>query len=223
MSFILEIPKCEFEFVNSFLVSTNDMYFHVPMKSKRRQGKMTTHAVKTQELKDLQAICSDKLSELIPDSFINLCKDYLDKKFYGLRITSYYHMPKSNYEGSDVSNYVKAYEDCISVRLRGPRNKNKVLDDKNNLEYHAIKLCGKDDLWHVNTIIEIVPRDRYYRSFIIGVDENKLTSVIGLLSSIEHKCPICNSVVNIDINESTECINERPVCKVCGSRFKYKE
>lgn len=216
----LDIPILKFDFSNKFMVSTNDMYFYVPyMKGNRK----TTHAVKTQALKDLQKICEEKLSELIPDSFINLCREYLDKRFYGLRIISYYYMPKSNYESSDVSNYVKAYEDCISTRLKGPCKKNKSLDDKNNLEYHAIKYCGKDDLWHIHTEISIVPRDKYYRSLILNIDESKLTNIIGFLSTIEHRCPICNSIVNIEFDESIGSINEHPSCIVCGSKFNYRE
>lgn len=179
------------------MVSNNDMYFYMPMKSKRRPGSMTTHAIRTPALKNFQNVMSEKLRELIPDSFLKLCYDVVSKGYYGLGIRSYYYMPKSNYNISDVSNYIKAYEDCIVSRTK--QSKGFIIDDKKHLEYYSKKICNLGDKWKVQTFIELVEKDPYYRS------------------SMPIYCHVCDRLTDSHISEDlnsiicNECDNEKMV------------
>lgn len=206
MALVYDLPKFTFSVSSKKMVSTNDMYFHVAYKRKNT-GRMSTHAVKTKELQEMQDSFIPSFKILIDKEFVHECVKYLKTKLYGLSITTEYYMPLSNYEGSDVSNYIKAYEDCISYALK---EYDKVLDDKNNLEYLSYKYCNSEDVWRMVTTIKIIPRDKYYRSRIIGKE------VHDLIPTISGICPVCNSHVVQLI-----CIG-RARCNKCNALFKVK-
>lgn len=173
-----------FSISNDFMVSTNDAYFHVAYKRKG-SNRMTTHAVKSGELKAMQELFIPSIETLIDDSFINECIKMLRTGMYGLSISTDYYMPLSNYKNSDVSNYIKVYEDCISYALK---KHDKILDDKNNLKYLSHKYCNSGNLWRVITTIEIIKRDE---CFINNWEE--------LPVQFPSLCPICNnSLINLD-------------------------
>lgn len=153
----------EFSFVIEFdsMVSTNDAYFHVAYK-KKGTNRLTTHAVKTQELKDFQSTCEEKFKELIPDDIIQELKDNFNPITQELQLTSMYYMPLSNYKNSDVSNYIKAYEDCISTRLKGSSRKKGSLDDKNINRHYSCKKFSNTNKWRVESTISVMPRDPNY-------------------------------------------------------------
>ena len=207
----LNLPSFVFSITSNKMVSTNDMYFYVAYKRKG-SNRTSTHAVKTKELTEMQDKFIPDLKALIDKSFINDCIKYLETNLYGLSIETEYYMPISNYKGSDVSNYIKAYEDCISYALK---ESSKILDEKNNLEYLSRKYCNNDDVWKLITTIRIIPRDKYYRSQIIGIDISNNEAVLGKL------CPICNSRIielcNGDNTYTTAC------CRNCHAKFDIKE
>lgn len=189
-----------------FMVSTNDMYFHMPMKSKKRQGRLTTYTIKTPALKEFQKIISDKLKELIPDEFLKSYYEIVSTGYYGLKILSYYYMPLKNYKVSDVSNYIKAYEDCLVARTK--MTKGFVIDDSKNIEYHSKKICSLGDKWKVQTFIKIVEKDPYYRS---------------TLPIYCHACDrLTDSHISEDLNSiiCNECDNEKMVI-IGEDPFKY--
>lgn len=183
--------KFTFSLSSSFMVSTNDAYFHVAYKRKG-SNRMTTHAVKSEELKAMQESFIPSIEKLIDDSFINECIKMLRTGMYGLSICTDYYMPLSNYKSSDVSNYIKVYEDCISYALK---KHDKILDDKNNLEYLSHKFCNPGDLWRIVTTISIVKRDE---CFINNLSED-------LSNQFPKICPMCNNPLIILDDGNRKC------------------
>lgn len=219
-----------FEFVHDGLVSTNEAYFHMPKKSKK-SNRMTTYAVRSDKLKKLQDDLDEMLNHLISDEYIKIVSDLVDTKFYGLKIVTLYYMPYENYRDSDVSNYIKNYEDCIATRLR---KFNKNLDDKNNLEYRAIKRyrhSGSTE-WKIRTVIYPIERDIKYRSEILKLycsecNEYHHCSYDKHTLRIYCDCdkhPDKRVYIGLDLNRDkslygiTKTYNENQ-CSVCGSEI----
>lgn len=155
--------KLELQFELDWMISTNDAYMHRVKKTKR--GSYTTYTTKSPGLRDFQNIMYDKIKSQINAynnlNIINKFKEYLDKKLYALSYETYYYMPIENYETSDVSNYIKCYEDCISSVMKELTN-SKILDDKNNVDYLSHKRCSINNKWIVITTIYLVKRDSVY-------------------------------------------------------------
>lgn len=160
-----------FEFDSDWMLSTNDMYIHRPKKL--NNNRWSVYTTKSSGLRDFQSMMEEKLKVLITNECIEVLKISLENKRYGLCINTVCQMPIHNYEDSDVSNYIKAYEDCISTRLKGDTKKTHILDDKNNLEYHSIKEFIGEGInhWHIKTTISVIERDEKYINYLINKGE----------------------------------------------------
>lgn len=114
------------------IISVNAMYFHYPVRGKIR-------SIKSDPLKALQKYYEKELKEDISDDDVQLLKTFLeeDKKNNGLMITLEFGLPRKNMRRCDVSNYVKAIEDCI-VKRTG-------IDDKHHLKVVAYKSISPDN------------------------------------------------------------------------------
>ena len=202
------------------LVSTNEAYFHMPKRSKN-SNRMTTYTVKTDKLKKLQSFYDKKLRNLISDEYCELISDLVDTGYFGIKIVTLYVIPKEQYLSSDTTNYIKNYEDCISSRMKLI---NKNLDDKNNLEYRAIKCSSNiNDKWRILTLIYPIERDIHFR-----IKNKKMfcsncldTFFNGYINNNSVFCNLCNSPSGLKINESkiiygiSDSLNEN-FCRVCG-------
>jgi Holliday junction resolvase RusA-like endonuclease len=191
------MPKCDidesgcsesFSLVLDSMVSVDEAYFHVPMKT--RNGRMTTHAVKSGKLKDFQDNLESILKSVISDSFINKAKSLVKSGHYGIAITVVFSMPSSNYLTSDTTNYIKAYEDCIS-KATG-------IDDKYNVIFNASKKLSESDKWIATTELSVVPLDDKY-----------LISKIGQPIGTIDRCSVCGG----EIDKSTS------ICTKCGIKY----
>lgn len=235
MIYTIDDYPMTFTLILDKMVSTNDMYFYVAYKS-RKSGRMSTHAVKTQELKDFQEHMYKVLSEVIDYTIVQHYKDAISSGMYGLHIHTVVHMPHNNYISSDVSNYIKAYEDCISSVMKRScaTKRNNPLDDKNNLSYYTDKLCSKDDKWHVTTQINLKVRDYHYR-YTISSDENKqrllqlsqsdrvavLFTGSDIIDRVTHSvlmniCPVCGKL------DCLSSVDNKLICNNCNTTYiKY--
>lgn len=233
----------KYEVVYDKMVSINEAYFHMPKKSSKN-GRLTTYTTKTDKLKKLQEYFNEVLDKLISDNYIKIISDLVDTKFYGIKILTVYSMPYDNYHDSDVSNYVKNYEDCIATRLR---RFNKNLDDKNNLEYRAIKRYrnSNSNEWKITTIIYPIERDIKYRSEILElycINCDKNTHCYYNKSDDGIYCSNCNKYIGLKINKDKSLygitksflkyrcdvcgseINQNGICTYCGiDKMQYNE
>ena len=239
MKYIIDKYPMSFTLILEGMVSTNDMYFYVAYKS-RKSGRMSTHAVKTQELKDFQENMYKILPEVMNDSIIQHYKEAISSGMYGLQIYTVVKMPHSNYVSSDASNYIKAYEDCISSVMKKScaTKRNNPLDDKNNLSYYTDKLCSKDDKWHVSTEIKLKVRDYYYRNTISNEDDkhrllellpSDMESIIYSYNDITDRvtlvvssgiCPVCGKANCISIVDKYKSVCDN--CKTTYIKSDYK-
>lgn len=130
-------------------VSTNDMYFHMPKKTKN--GRMTTYTIKSPELKNFQSTMKGILSEIYPNDILDTLKELVGKNTpYGLSLVMIFLMPPDNYISSDTSNYIKSLEDTI-VSYTG-------IDDRYNIVITAAKGLSYDDDWHIMIHTGVCPK-----------------------------------------------------------------
>lgn len=210
ISFTIPVP---------FIVSTNDMYFHRPKKSKKG-NRITTYTVKTGQLKEFQEYMDLELKSTLEyyKDTIEEMRDIISHGYHGLVIVTEFHMPFENYRDSDTSNCIKAYEDCVS-RSMG-------IDDKQNLVYHAEKRCSESDKWFVRTIINLVQKDSICLSHLDTYCPECLcmTSSIYVRGSFENgknslNMIVCNKCNNPKLYASDNTITESfnsGFCDVCG-------
>lgn len=214
-----------FKVIYDGMVSTNEAYFHMPKKSKK-SNRITTYAVKSDKLKRLQSYFEEIFDKSINDDYIKLLSDLVNTKFYGIKILTIYSMPYNQYRDGDTTNYIKNYEDCIATRLR---KFNKNLDDKNNLEYRAIKRyrCSDSEDWKITTVIYPIERDLKFRSEILELycDNCKSHNHCKYNPTTDGLyCNKCGQYIGLKIDEAkslygiTTTDNEHK-CSVCGSNI----
>lgn len=131
-------------------VSTNDMYFHNPMKSKKNPNRMTTIAIRTPELKAYQSAMAEALIDLYPEDVLHEFKSSVVKHgSIGISLVIVFMMPADHYWSSDASNYIKALEDTI-VKHSG-------IDDVHHVVITIAKGLSDDDDWHVHILQSLCP------------------------------------------------------------------
>lgn len=119
----------EFTLENPVLVSTNDMYRHPVRKTKN--GRYVSFFTKTEDLIEMQDFYKEVLQEKISDEVIQQIKDALETDHYdGLELYISLGYTSGLYT-EDISNYIKALEDCIVKRTK--------IDDSKNLMVSATK------------------------------------------------------------------------------------
>lgn len=113
-----------------YLISVNDQYMH-PVK-KTKSGKWTSYTCKSPALKNFQKFYEKKFNEIIPDDDIEFFKKEIESHpLKGLVLSIDVGLPLKELFEHDVSNFIKAFEDCLSTRLG--------IDDSKNLEVRIRK------------------------------------------------------------------------------------
>lgn len=153
------MSRIQYRIVGVKPCSTNDMYFSMPIQSKYKTYKngkprLSTRKIRTPELKKFQEVMSHELSSRIPDEFVEECQSKIGSGQYCIKLSIYVGMPEDNYKTSDSSNYIKAYEDCISRRLG--------VDDSHNNSVSSTKYLSTD--WELLTDISLINNDELVES-----------------------------------------------------------
>jgi ribosomal protein S27AE len=192
------------------MVSVDSAYFHVPMKSKRC-NRMTTHAVKSDKLKDFQELMSSILPEVIDKDKANNLRNAVSSGFYGLSVSVTYHMPRSDYMGSDTTNYIKAYEDCLGNSLS--------IDDKYNILFRAEKVMSGSDLWTVNTQVSLKPRNYVFIGSENTYCQHCKHDTQSIIDGSKIICSNCNDTKFYIVDNTTVSSNYKDVCPCCGGNL----
>lgn len=144
-----DYPHYTFRIEGIHPVSTNDMYFHMPKKTK--SGRMTTYAIRTPELKKFQSDMAEYLPKVYPKEVVDEFNKYVIKNgSHGLQYTIVIFMPKENYWKSDTTNYIKALEDTL-VSYSG-------IDDSAHMIITQAKGLSPTDSWSM--LIDVGVCDR---------------------------------------------------------------
>lgn len=142
------------------LVSNNDMYMHPVRKTKR--GTYVSYFCKSPSLKELSQFYEEVLSTLILEESIEfLKKEVSDGK--GINLKLEIGMPRNELYEHDVSNYIKAIEDCITNRTG--------VDDRYNLTVSISKSIILSTDWVLKVTISSQSVEIYQNQedFINGV------------------------------------------------------
>lgn len=186
----------EFKITGIEPISTNDMYFAVPMKSKKNPNRMWATTARTPALKNYQSLMKDKLSEIQTNNskLIDYMTEQVGSKYY--KINSKYIIRTSDkkfYLTQDSSNCIKALEDCI-VRYVF----NKKIDDNivNRLVVEKIYTPLVSD-FEITCLWELAHRT-YYEYEIVGLPMyckkcEKYQLVVNEGSTI--KCSECHEIL----------------------------
>lgn len=142
-----------FELTDPKLISVNEQYMHPVRKCKN--GRYTSYVCKSPYLKEVQSYYSDVLDNVILDSEVESVREFIDKdpKNSGLSLEIYLGIPESEIYDHDVSNFIKAFEDCLSRRLG--------VDDKFNLKVSISKEEVHGDVWKMKVRISTVHLQTY--------------------------------------------------------------
>jgi len=142
--------RIRFTIDNPKLISVNEQYMH-PVK-KTKSGRYTSYVVKSPYLKEVQEYYNNLLNEIISDEDIKkLQEEVSDEKLTGLALEIRLGLPRKDIYENDMSNYIKAYEDCISRRLK--------IDDSRNLLVSIEEQLyeSEDNRWKIITDISSRP------------------------------------------------------------------
>lgn len=118
-----------FSLVNPKLISVNEQYMHPVRKTK--SGRYTSYVCKSPYLKEVQSYYSEKLKELISDEEVETLKKEVVKYDVGVCLEIFVGLPRKEFYEYDVSNFIKALEDCIVSRVK--------IDDSHNFKVSIIK------------------------------------------------------------------------------------
>ena len=106
--------EIEFEIERPELISINDQYMHPVRKTKR--GSYVSYFAPSPVLKKTQAFYKEILQEKIPQEFIDQVKELVNDKSCGINFMMEVGLPESELRECDISNFIKAVEDCIVTR-----------------------------------------------------------------------------------------------------------
>jgi hypothetical protein len=166
------------------------MYFSQAHQSrsqyKNGKFKYRTYKIRTPALKEFQAKMAEKLESCIPDNVITEFKNFRDKGYYGLCLFSVIYMPMENYESSDSSNYIKAYEDSIAKRLG--------IDDVDNLTVRMTKKLSTDSNWGIQTNLSVELRDQMYLARKLKIIKKE--DLDRMEKSEKYYCSVCGHEYN---------------------------
>lgn len=130
----------EFEIKNPKLISINEQYIHPVRKAK--SGRYYSYFAKSDYLKEVQAYYKEVLKDKIPDDKIKLLSGFVDcDKSNGISLTIEVGMPLRDIRDNDISNYIKALEDCIVTRTK--------IDDSRDYEIVAKKSRYESEDFHM--------------------------------------------------------------------------
>lgn len=145
-----ENVSINFEIDDAKLISVNDQYMHPVRKTKR--GRYVSYFAPSPYLKTVQAFYKEVLEEKITDEYIEMFNSALKDKSRGIKLEIIVGTPPEEFNRSDVSNFIKALEDCIVNRTK--------IDDSRNFEV-SIKKRSYDNegLWKVHITLSTVDKE----------------------------------------------------------------
>ena len=162
----MEEITIEFEIDHAKVVSVNDQYIH-PVK-KTNNGKYYSYFAPSYELKEMQEFYEKKLKEVTTEEQLKALHDIVEQsdKKIGLSLEIIWGVPsvsyrrKKNFFQMDATNYIKAFEDCLSRHIG--------IDDSCNYKVSCEKKVYTPEdgkyRWIVHT--RITPYE--YKEYIIG-------------------------------------------------------
>lgn len=130
------------------IISVNEQYMH-PVK-KTKSGKYVSYVCKSPFLKEVQSFYQGVLSQMISDEEISSMKKTLDPDSVGLSLRIVIGLPRKDLYSYDISNLIKAVEDCIVAR--------DCIDDTYHLDVSISKrvYLSEEDSWVMRIILEPV-------------------------------------------------------------------
>lgn len=114
----------EFRVDNPKLISVNEQYIHPVRKSK--SGRYYSYFAPSPYLKEVKKYYKDLLSKTISDNDVIKVNNFFygDIPGRGICLQMIVGLPENEFYKHDISNYIKAVEDCISERLGVDDSKN---------------------------------------------------------------------------------------------------
>lgn len=140
----------EFEIENPKMISINEQYLH-PVK-KTKTGRYVSYFCASPLLKELQEFYKEILQEKIPDSFVEQLKQIIIDKSDGISLELEIGMPESEILEWDISNFVKAIEDCIVKRMGIDDNRHYYVTAKKTIYESETKAWILKVLYHTTTL-----------------------------------------------------------------------
>lgn len=136
------------------MISVNDQYMH-PVK-KTKNGRYISYTCKSPSLKTFQDFYKEVLEDKISDQDVSQVNSEIsesDKR--GIDLSLEIGLPFKEIKDHDVSNFIKALEDCIASRLG--------VDDSKNLSVSIKKSILEDPDWRLRVKISVVEILEYER------------------------------------------------------------
>lgn len=143
----------EFILTNPKLISVNEQYMH-PVK-KTKSGRYTSYVCKSPYLKEVQSYYVDVLKKCISDEAVESLSKEVERFSSGLELEIVLGLPRKDFYEYDVSNFIKALEDCIVVRTG--------VDDSCNFKVSILKqlYLSENDDWRMKVKISPIKLFRF--------------------------------------------------------------
>lgn len=130
-------------------VQTNRMYWAAINRS---GPKVFAYLTKTEPLKKYQKDMAIELKETVDPEVLDKFKNEFNKGLYTVKVNTFCYFYRNEYFSLDVSNLIKAYEDCISEFVQ--------IDDSATSSYCIEKIpTDIKKEWTIHTVMELVKRD----------------------------------------------------------------
>lgn len=156
----------EFEIDHAKVISVNDQYIHPVRKS--NNGKHYSYFAPSNELAEVQEFYSEKLKEFTNEEQLKALRDLVEQsdKKVGLSVEIIWGVPgvsyrrKKNFFQMDATNYIKAFEDCLSRHLG--------IDDSCNYKVICEKQVYTPEDGEYRWIVHARVTPYEYKEYIIG-------------------------------------------------------
>ena len=130
---------------------SNQMYRAVSAKSTKRKSGYWAVLARTDTLKAYQYAMKEALNEILPPEKIEPFVKLFRTGAFDIKVESKHYFYYKRYYDLDVSNLIKAHEDCIVKHLG--------IDDSNTVRYEVEKVPVLTNDWLVKTRMELVKRN----------------------------------------------------------------
>lgn len=162
----MEEITIEFEIDHAKVISVNDQYIH-PVK-KTNNGKYYSYFAPSYELKEMQEFYEKKLKEVTTEEQLKALRDIVEQsdKKIGLSLEIIWGVPsvsyrrKKNFFQMDATNYIKAFEDCLSGHIG--------IDDSCNYKVSCEKRVYTPEDGEYRWIVHARITPYEYKEYIIG-------------------------------------------------------
>lgn len=126
----------EFDLINPKMISVNEQYIHPVRKTKN--GRYVSYFAKSSYLKEVQSYFDEVLKEKIKDKDVEiLVEETSSQDLPGVLLEMTLGLPRKDFYEYDLSNFIKAVEDCLTRRTG--------IDDNRNVELNVKKVIYETD------------------------------------------------------------------------------